>query len=353
MIPNSFSSIANHLWQSTVFAIAAGLLTLVLRKYSARVRHWVWVAASLKFLVPFAVFVALGNQVRLHTAAVPAENQFASALDQASQAFTVFGSSTPLSDAVPARRDILPTVLLLVWACGFMAKAFSWWIHWWRMRATVRAGSPVQLGLPIRTISSASFMEPGVFGVLRPVLLIPERIFDHLTPDQWKSVVAHELCHVRHRDNLIAAIHLFVEGVVWFHPLVWWIGKRIFEERERACDEEVLRLGNRPRAYAQGILKVCELYLESPLECVAGVSGSNLRRRIERIMNAGLTIRMNVVKKSALAAGDLLSGAAGCPRGVGSGSARAGNSSTKLCRNVAGHTAIELRKSSDCDQDLQ
>ena len=144
-------------------------------------------------------------------------------------------------------------------------------------------------------------MEPGVFGVLRPVLLIPESIFDHLTPDQWKSVVAHELCHVRHRDNLIAGIHLFVESVFWFHPLVWWIGKRIFQERERACDEEVLRLGNRPRAYAQGILKVCELYLESPLECVAGVSGSNLRRRIESIMNDGLTIRMNLVKKSVLA----------------------------------------------------
>ena len=45
----------------------------------------------------------------------------------------------------------------------------------------------------------------------------------------------------------IAAIHMFVETVFWFHPLVWWIGKRMVEERERACDEEVLRLGSEPR----------------------------------------------------------------------------------------------------------
>ena len=53
MIPDSLSPIANHLWQSTLFAGAAGLLTLILRKNPARVRHWIWVAASLKFLVPF------------------------------------------------------------------------------------------------------------------------------------------------------------------------------------------------------------------------------------------------------------------------------------------------------------
>jgi hypothetical protein len=48
MIPDSLSPIANHLWQSTLFVGAAGLVTLALRKNSARVRYWVWMAASLK-----------------------------------------------------------------------------------------------------------------------------------------------------------------------------------------------------------------------------------------------------------------------------------------------------------------
>ena len=51
------------------------------------------------------------------------------------------------------------------------------------------------------------------------------------------------------------------------------------EERERACDEEVL--GTELEAYAEGILKVCELYLGSPLPCVSGVTGANLKKRIE------------------------------------------------------------------------
>ena len=75
--------------------------------------------------------------------------------------------------------------------------------------------------LPIRAMSSPSLFEPGVFGVFRPVLLLPQGIFDRLTPAQLKAVIAHELCHVRHRDNLIAAIHMFVETRFGF---ILWCG---------------------------------------------------------------------------------------------------------------------------------
>jgi uncharacterized protein (TIGR03435 family) len=128
-------------------------------------------------------------------------------------------------------------------------------------------------------------------------MLVPDTILDHLSPEQWRSVVAHELCHVRHRDNLIAVVQMFIETVFWFHPLVWWIGKRIFQELERACDEEVLLLGSEPRTYAQAILKVCGLYLKSPLACMPGVSGSNLGKRIEEIMGNRMAERLTGRKK--------------------------------------------------------
>lgn len=121
---------------------------------------------------------------------------------------------------------------------------------------------------------SPAFAEPGVFGVRRPVLLLPAGITDRLTPPQLKAIVAHELCHMRRRDNLGTAIHMGVEALFWFHPLVWWLGARLMEEREHACDEEVLLTGSEPQAYAEGILKICELYLESPLPCVPGVTGA-------------------------------------------------------------------------------
>ena len=137
--------------------------------------------------------------------------------------------------------------------------------------------------------------------MFQPVLLLPEGIFERLTPEQWKAVVAHELCHVRRRDNLIGLMQMFIETVFWFHPLTWWIGKRIFQEREQACDEEVVKLGNEPRVYARSILKVCELYLESPMPCVTGVSGSNLRMRIEAILNQTLVKNLNGGTKALLA----------------------------------------------------
>ena len=171
-----------------------------------------------------------------------------------------------------------------------------------RVRGDVRAASrlPIEIGIPV--VSSPVLREPGVFGIFRPVLMLPEGMAQHLTKDEWEAILAHELCHVRCYDNLTAAIYMLVATIFWFHPLVWWLGTRLVHERELACDEEVLRLGSEPTVYAQGILKVCELYLESPLACVAGVTGSNLRRRIRAIMTHRGTERMNMGKRLLLTA---------------------------------------------------
>jgi uncharacterized protein (TIGR03435 family) len=86
---------------------------------------------------------------------------------------------------------------------------------------------------------------------------------------------------------------MVVETIFWFHPLVWWIRERLVEERERACDEEVLRAVNEPEIYAQGILNVCRFYLASPLTSVSGVTGSNLKKRIEVIMANRNAVSLN------------------------------------------------------------
>lgn len=278
------SPFANHLWQSTLFAAVAGLLTLALGGNHARVRHGVWLAASCKFLIPCSLLIALGGHVRWRIAPEATQSGLTVVMDQVSRPFTDPALSLLLLPAAPRARSPLPAVLLGIWLCGFLGIAVSWWVRWRRLRATFRAGSPINLELPIGAMSSPTLLEPGVFGVFRPVLLLPEGIFHRLTPAQLKAVIAHELCHVRHRDNLIAAIHMFVETVFWFYPLVWWIGKRMVEERERACDEEVLRLGGEPRVYAEGILNVCKFYVSSPLPCASGVTGSDLKRRIEAIV---------------------------------------------------------------------
>jgi BlaR1 peptidase M56 len=136
-----------------------------------------------------------------------------------------------------------------------------------------------------------------------------------LSGPQLRAVLAHELCHIRRHDNVTAAVHMIVEAVFWFHPLAWWIGAQLLKERERACDEYVLQIIGEPRTYAEAILVVCKRYVESPLACAPGVTASNIRDRIEDIMNNRIGVRLSNPRRAAIAVGIAL--AVGVPFVVG------------------------------------
>jgi uncharacterized protein (TIGR03435 family) len=116
-------------------------------------------------------------------------------------------------------------------------------------------------------------------------------------------VLAHELCHIRRRDNLFAALHMIAESIFWFHPFIWWIGRQLIEERERACDEDVLRMGGEPQIYAEAILNICKHYLESPLVCVSGITSSDLKKRIHNILAQHIAQNLTLARKLLLAVG--------------------------------------------------
>ena len=90
---------------------------------------------------------------------------------------------------------------------------------------------------------------------------------------------------------------MVVEALFWFYPLVWWLGARLIEERERACDEAVVRAGNDPAIYAEGILRVYKAYVGSRLVCTSGVSGGDLTKRIESIMANRIIANLSVAKR--------------------------------------------------------
>ncbi len=315
------SALGNHLWQSTVFAAVAALLTLLLQKNHARTRYWLWLAASLKFLLPFALLVTVGS--RLQWKQAPAQqSQVSIAMDQITQPFAPAGAlDAPVILPRTARRlamRVLPLVALTVWFIGFAALLIFWSVRWRRITQAIRESKPLESGREVellrrlerslgivratRLVSGSAALEPGIIGILRPVMFLPAGIAERLNDSQLSAVMMHELCHLRRRDNLAAAVHMLVESVFWFHPLVWWMGARLIDERERACDEEVLALGSEPQSYAEGILKVCEFYLETPLVCVAGITGSNLKKRIEAIMIHRSTRKLEMGKKLLLAA---------------------------------------------------
>ena len=149
---------------------------------------------------------------------------------------------------------------------------------------------------------SRASIEPGIFGMVRPVLMWPEGISRHLDDAQLDAILTHEIQHVHRHDNLAAAIHMVVEAIFWFHPLLWWLGARLVEERERACDEDVLELGSERQVYAEGILKVCEFCLASPLACMSGVAGGNLKKRMVYIMTERMFHKLNFGRKLLLSA---------------------------------------------------
>jgi len=308
-----FVSIINHLWQSTLVVLLALLLTWVLKRNQARTRYWVWMVASVKLLVPFSVFVAIGEWLR-PAAALPAQSsQFASAIVNMAQPFSAnsqnnqpvivhLPEAAAIAASSPHHVHLLPAFFLTVWLCGFLFLLVRWARNWWAIRATVRSASPMPLSTDVPVLASSLLLEPGVFGIFRPVLLLPEKILNHLSTPQLRSILAHEMCHVRRRDNLTAAIHMAVEAIFWFHPAVWWIGTRLIEERERACDEAVLELGNEAEVYAESILNVCKFYTESPIVCMSGVTGSELKQRIIRIMTKQVAHKLDLSRKLLLSA---------------------------------------------------
>ena len=143
---------------------------------------------------------------------------------------------------------------------------------WWRPRAGRRAplrrpsssaldGARERAGVAAEVALrlSPEIDGPGVWGLRRPVLLLPDGIAEHLAPAELEAVLLHELEHVRRRDNLFGLFQTALRCLYWFHPLVWWLERRMLAERERACDDRVVALGAAPRLYAKSLLKVVAL----------------------------------------------------------------------------------------------
>ncbi|HEY6252163.1 MAG TPA: M56 family metallopeptidase, partial [Candidatus Angelobacter sp.] len=329
MTPNLFSStwtavapaVGNHLWQSTWFVVAVWLLTLLWRKNQARARYWLWLAASLKFLLPFSLLISLGSRLAVPHVSTATQTGLYGAIEQMSQPFTqpampVHSGVAPASVAT-SWMELLPSILMTAWLCGLVVVLLVWYARWRRISALTREATPLHegreveilhrlqsragIGRGIRVLLSRASVEPGIFGIFRPVLLWPEKISERLGDEHLEAILAHELWHVRRRDNLAAAVHMVVEAIFWFHPLVWWLGARLIEERERACDQEVLARGSQRHVYAESILKTCEFCVGAPLACVSGVTGADLKKRIVQIMTQRMAEKLSFSRKLLLA----------------------------------------------------
>lgn len=122
-----------------------------------------------------------------------------------------------------------------------------------------------------------------VVGILRPVLLVDEELARTLDPEELEGLVAHELAHVRRRDNLLALVASLVQDLAFFVPGVRGVVRGLHREREAAADQLAVRVTGRPGALASGLLKVLDAR-HQPAGCAAFVTAGSVVDRVRLLV---------------------------------------------------------------------
>lgn len=143
---SSASALVNHLWQSTVVAVVVALLVLALRKNHARMRYYLWLAASMKFLLPFSLLIAAGIWLRSFIPAPAARPAVIRAMEQVTLPLPQpeFSAVVP-SPAAAHQGSWLPILLLAIWACGAVFVAARFARGWWSVRTASEPRAPWRL----------------------------------------------------------------------------------------------------------------------------------------------------------------------------------------------------------------
>jgi beta-lactamase regulating signal transducer with metallopeptidase domain len=235
------------LWKTSVVTLAIWLVTLLMRRRSAALRHALWLGSVTAFLVvPALVLLARRTppiQVAVHVPAV-LETLPVAAIETAPPTPTVKGKT---SWAGPLLRwTWWIGVLILV---GRRGRAVV------RMRGITKRSQPASLGALFPVRISAEVRTPLTFGLVRPVILLPPCALEW-SQELLESVLEHEQEHIRRYDPLSHWIAELVCVTWWFHPLAWLARSRAAHERECACDDAVLRSGVRPGDYASELLNL-------------------------------------------------------------------------------------------------
>lgn len=178
-----------------------------------------------------------------------------------------------------------------------------------------------QLGLRVipRVAWCAEVSIPLVIGVFKPMVLLPAASATGLSPDQLQALITHELAHIYRYDLLVNLLQRIVESMLFFHPVVWYISRRISSEREHACDEMVLATGCERLRYADALVRMAELStsMRRPGQsapatslAAAGTNSSEFKRRVLKVLSVPTTSQLRPSRIALLVVLTLILGAA-------------------------------------------
>jgi beta-lactamase regulating signal transducer with metallopeptidase domain len=283
-------TLVHFLWQGALIAtVTAGVLRLLSGR-TAQARYVVGVGALFTMIaVPAATFafyaqagsVLRGMMLRIATAMDPA------VLSRAA-------SATVLS----SHDSQWTTWVACLWLAGVAMSSIRIVVGWRVTRQLVQTASDavpdsvkqaflcmktrMAVVRPVKLLLSERIDGPAAIGWLKPVVLLPLTAITGLDPAQLQAVLAHELAHIRRHDFFVNVLQQCVESLLFYHPAVWWLSRRIRVEREHVCDDLAVAACGDPAVYAKALVELERNRSNVPSLAMAAARGS-LKARIRRI----------------------------------------------------------------------
>ncbi len=211
-------------------------------------------------------------------------------------------ASSRWRDAGKLLVGLIPISLFGMWLCiclGLMARL---WRAFRTMTAIKRLASPLPFDLAARArrlVRESGLSRPVFVGVSTrikfpmaaglgdPTILIPEYLLAKLEPAEMDAIVLHELVHLRRWDDWTKLLQRMIEAILFFNPVVHWIGRKLDQAREMACDDRVVAQTGQPTDYARCLTKLAEINVSGRGLLVPGalVNRKFIFRRLDRVLN--------------------------------------------------------------------
>jgi beta-lactamase regulating signal transducer with metallopeptidase domain len=234
----ALSSALNSIWLGLLLAGLAALMLRVMPRSNATTRYAVWFTTSLLILAVPPLFLLVPRPVAL------------------AATLTLPAAAAPLAVPVTTRWPVHVVMGWLAISIVLVARlAYSLYhIQGLKRRATL-------LGMRgnVRVLSSAYVRVPMAAGFVRRAIIFPRTIVSQLSTEEFEQVLSHELAHLRRWDDWTQLLQEISQAVLFFNPVVHWIGKRLEIEREIACDQWVVSATGKARPYAACLTHLHEL----------------------------------------------------------------------------------------------
>jgi beta-lactamase regulating signal transducer with metallopeptidase domain len=305
-------TLVHFVWEGLVIAALFAGLEAALRKRSANARYVAGCCALACLLLAPAITFGLLPRTDSPAQPVPAEtaaNQGAistiteranaTRATQTVMAIPVRAEFAGLADALQGPLEATLPWLVAFWSLGvalLTARLLFGSLQVMRLKRSgheplggpcLRRFQQLQQALaisrPVRLVQSALVEVPTVIGWLRPMVLLPASTLTGLAPEQLEAILAHELAHIRRHDYLVNVLQKIVETLLFYHPAVWWISRRVRVEREHCCDDTAVNVCGNPLLYARALAALEELR-SAPVSLALAANDGPLLGRIRRLL---------------------------------------------------------------------